>query len=236
VSEDLTIDELARRAGTRTSTVRMYQTKGLLPPPEIRGRVGYYSTGHLARLRVIDRLQQRGFSLAAINELLENWARGASLATVLDPQHELASFGEPTELSQADFAALFPDGHVDPSVVKRAGELGLLAFDPERGTVRVPSRAFVEIGRELAAHQVPPARAVEEFEQLAADARRIAERFVSLFAEYVLASTPAAPADEANLRAATDRFRGMAANAVQELVLQALDDATAQAVARHLDD
>ena len=35
VSDDLTIDELARRAGTRTSTVRLYQTKGLLPPPEI---------------------------------------------------------------------------------------------------------------------------------------------------------------------------------------------------------
>jgi DNA-binding transcriptional MerR regulator len=60
MADDLTIDELARRAGTRTTTVRLYQTKGLLPPPEIRGRLGYYNAAHLARLRVIDRLQKRG--------------------------------------------------------------------------------------------------------------------------------------------------------------------------------
>jgi DNA-binding transcriptional MerR regulator len=84
VSSDLTIDELAREAGTRTSTVRMYQTRGLLPPPEIRGRVGYYSAAHLARLQVIDRLQARGYSLAAIKELLENWSRGATLSAIID--------------------------------------------------------------------------------------------------------------------------------------------------------
>src|SRR4029078_124987 len=84
-----TIDELAREAGTRTSTVRLYQTGGLLRPREIRGRVGYYGPGHLSRLRVIERLQARGYSLAAIKELLENWAQGATLAAVLDPHDEL---------------------------------------------------------------------------------------------------------------------------------------------------
>ena len=49
----LTIEELASRAGTATTTVRMYQSKGLLPPPERRGRIGYYGEGHLARLRLI---------------------------------------------------------------------------------------------------------------------------------------------------------------------------------------
>jgi DNA-binding transcriptional MerR regulator len=146
VADDFTIDELAREAATRTSTIRMYQTKGLLPPPEIRGRVGYYSSGHLARLRAIDRLQRRGFSLAAIEELLENWSRGASLEAILDPNQDLATFGEPVEMSQADFAALFPDGHVDPAVVKRAIGLGLLSYDAERNIVRAPSRAFLEIG------------------------------------------------------------------------------------------
>src|SRR4026208_393925 len=80
-----TIDELAREAGTRTSTVRLYQTRGLLPPPEIRGRGGYHGPGHACRLGVIERLQARGYSLAAIKELLENWAQGATLAAVLDP-------------------------------------------------------------------------------------------------------------------------------------------------------
>jgi DNA-binding transcriptional MerR regulator len=221
---DLTIDELARQAGTRTSTVRLYQTRGLLPPPAIRGRIGYYSPGHLARLRVIERLQQRGFSLASIKELLENWAQGASLAAVLDPEQELATFGEPTEISQADFAALFPDGHVDPQVVKRAQGLGLLSFDPARGMVKVPSRAFLEIGRQLAAYNIPAERSVAEFALLAQDARRIAERFAAMFREFVN------PGDEA-VSAAADRMRTLAAMAVQELVLNALDQLAAETAA-----
>jgi DNA-binding transcriptional MerR regulator len=95
------IDELAREAGTRTSTVRLYQTRGLLPPPEIRGRVGYYGPAHLARLRVIERLQARGYSLAAIKELLENWAQGATLAAVLDPHDELGGELTPGRLRGA---------------------------------------------------------------------------------------------------------------------------------------
>lgn len=227
MSDDLTIDELARRAGTRSSTVRMYQTKGLLPPPEIRGRVGYYSDAHLARLRVIERLQGRGFSLAAIGSLLENWSQGASLSAVLDPHQELARFGEPTMLSQADFASLFPDGTIDEAVLRRATKLKLLAVDAETGMIRVPSRAFVEIGLELAAYRVPPARSIREFEHLAADARRIATRFVALFTEYVVGD---GPHDEEALMAATARFRTLATHAVQELVDQALTDLATAAV------
>jgi DNA-binding transcriptional MerR regulator len=219
--EQFTIEELAQRAGTRASTVRLYQSRGLLPPPTIRGRVGYYSTAHLARLRVIHRLQGRGFSLAAIQDLLENWARGASLADALDVEPELGRFGEPVELAQADFAALFPDGHVDPAVLQRAIKLGLVAVDADRGVVRAPSRAFLEIGRELAARQVPPARAIEEFERLATSAREIAERFVALFDEYAAAQTE--PLD-----AVTERLRNLAGVAVQELVSQALTEAVAR--------
>lgn len=225
MSSDLTIDELAREAGTRTSTVRMYQTRGLLPPPEIRGRVGYYSAAHLARLQVIDRLQARGYSLAAIKELLENWSRGATLSAIIDAGPELTTLGEPAELSMADFAALFPSGEVDPAVVQRAAALGLVAFDRERGTVRAPSRAFVEIGRELAAHNIPPDRALREFEALATDAHRIAERFMALFDEYVAGDTPERTKA---LDATVQRFRTMAAAAVQELMLQAIDQAVAK--------
>jgi DNA-binding transcriptional MerR regulator len=227
VSSDLTIDELAREAGTRTSTIRMYQTRGLLPPPEIRGRVGYYSSAHLARLRVIARLQERGFSLAAIKDVLNDWPRGAGFADIVATETELATFGEPVELTHADFAALFPDGQVDPAVVVRAASLGLVAFDAERGTLRAPSRAFVEMGRDLAARKVPPARAVHEFEELAADARRIADRFVKLFNEYLVDEGSAVQAGTAGSDPDVQRFRKMAAVAVQELVLAAIDTALA---------
>jgi DNA-binding transcriptional MerR regulator len=232
-SGDLTIDDLARAAGTRSSTVRMYQTKGLLPPPEIRGRVGYYGPAHLARLRVIERLQQRGYSLAAIRELLENWSQGASLAAVIDPEASLGPppvppLGEPGELTLDDFQALFPDGAPDPEVVARAVGLGLVSIDGEGGVVHVPSRAFVEIGRELAARGVPPSRSLDEFEQLADDTRRIAERFVTLFTEYVVGAPDVR--DEAAAAATIARYRFLAATAVQELVARALTDLTATAL------
>src|SRR5262245_51662603 len=78
-----TVDEVARLAGQPVRTVREYQTRGLLPPPRRRGRVGVYSPAHLERLRPIGRLQERGYSLAGIADLLGRWRAGADLAEVL---------------------------------------------------------------------------------------------------------------------------------------------------------
>jgi DNA-binding transcriptional MerR regulator len=67
----LTIDELAARAGMTVRTVRFYGTKGLLPPPVIGPRrVGHYGREHLARLALIEELQQQGMTLAAIERYL----------------------------------------------------------------------------------------------------------------------------------------------------------------------
>ena len=66
-SERMTVDELARLAQTTTRNIRNYQTLGLLPPPSLVGRVGHYHKGHLGRLRLIARLQEQGFTLAARN-------------------------------------------------------------------------------------------------------------------------------------------------------------------------
>ena len=79
----LTVDALARRAGTTTRTVRAYQTKGLLPAPRKIGRVAYYGPEHLARLQLIERLLTRGFLLSAIGDLLRASEQGSGLAGVL---------------------------------------------------------------------------------------------------------------------------------------------------------
>src|SRR5207248_10687665 len=79
----MTIDELARAAGTTTRNVRAYQTRGLLPSPRIVGRVGHYGAGHLARLRLIAKLQDQGFSLAAIDRLMAAWHARQSVSELL---------------------------------------------------------------------------------------------------------------------------------------------------------
>jgi DNA-binding transcriptional MerR regulator len=78
-----TVDELARRSGLTTRTIRAHQSAELLPRPRLDGRTGYYGRAHLERLGVITRLQGRGYSLAAITDLLRAWDDGRTLADVL---------------------------------------------------------------------------------------------------------------------------------------------------------
>ena len=62
----LTVDQLAARSGTSVRTIRFYTARGLLPPPQLRGRTGLYGADHLARLELIGELAALGFSLTAI--------------------------------------------------------------------------------------------------------------------------------------------------------------------------
>jgi len=67
----LTIDQLAQRSGTTVRTIRFYTGRGLLPPPQLRGRTGLYGPDHLARLELVGELSALGFSLAAIESHLQ---------------------------------------------------------------------------------------------------------------------------------------------------------------------
>src|SRR6476660_7760007 len=67
---DLTIEQLAAESGMSVRNIRNHHSRGLLPPPEVRARIGYYGPDHVARLRLIQDLQADGFNLAAIGRLL----------------------------------------------------------------------------------------------------------------------------------------------------------------------
>ncbi|MFO0659631.1 MAG: MerR family transcriptional regulator [Polyangiaceae bacterium] len=73
---EYTIDELAAAARVPSRTIRFYQSKGALPKPEIRGRVAYYGASHVERLELIASLQDRGLSIKAIRDLLEQVDKG----------------------------------------------------------------------------------------------------------------------------------------------------------------
>ncbi len=66
----MTIDALAQRTGMSARNIRAHQSRGLLAPPRLRGRTGYYSQEHVARIELIQMLQSDGFSLALIERLL----------------------------------------------------------------------------------------------------------------------------------------------------------------------
>lgn len=91
------IDDLAHAAGTTTRNVRAYRERGLLPAPEKRGRVGIYDERHLARLRLIDILLQRGFTTSHISDFITGWENGKDLAEVLGLQNAVTEHWSKSE-------------------------------------------------------------------------------------------------------------------------------------------
>ena len=83
------IDDLARTAGMTTRNVRAYQDRGLLPPPRRSGRIALYDDGHLARLRLIGSMLERGYTAAHITEMLHAWESGRDLAAVMGLEQTL---------------------------------------------------------------------------------------------------------------------------------------------------
>ncbi|HEX2064968.1 MAG TPA: MerR family transcriptional regulator [Acidimicrobiales bacterium] len=233
--EQWTIDELARRAGTTTRTVRNYQTLGLLPPPALVGRVGHYDEGHLGRLRLISRLQEQGFSLAGIAELVRAWEQGRSLADLLGFEQALTapwSDEQPEEMSAQELMRLFPEVATDPQLALRAVELGLV--EPAEDHFRVPSPRLLRVGAEMTAAGIPLAVAQEQLAALRADMEQVAARFVDLFDRHVWQPFAEAGMPSERLPDVTEslrRLRPLAKEAVDAVLAQAMDRRTAASTA-----
>src|SRR5262245_8365225 len=227
----MTIDELATRAGTKTSTIRMYQHDGLLPGPVIQGRVGYYGEGHVARLELIGRLQQRGYTLAAIKDLVESWEQGRDLTALLGLEQAVAtnSDSRATHLSYAELAARFPGVDLDAQVMERAVRLGVVELEDDG--VRVTEPRFLEIGSELVARGLSPAEVLDEWEHVAGGMDSIAERFGATFNRHVWQPFVARGMPDNELENVTESLERMYALGT-EIVVIALRRALAETAER----
>ncbi|HMW46624.1 MAG TPA: MerR family transcriptional regulator, partial [Solirubrobacterales bacterium] len=52
-TERITIGDLADRTGMTVRNIRAHQSRGLLDPPKVVGRTGYYDQGHVDRIELI---------------------------------------------------------------------------------------------------------------------------------------------------------------------------------------
>ncbi|MGA5798507.1 MerR family transcriptional regulator [Streptomyces cellulosae] len=147
-TEALTIDELAARAGVTVRTVRFYGTKGLLPPPVLGPRrVGRYGREHLARLELIEELQSRGMTLAAIERYLAQLPPDLSVRDLAVQRAVVASWAPGTvetvsraELERRAGRALGEEELkrlAAMDVVERVGEPGGELFTVDAGLLRL---------------------------------------------------------------------------------------------------
>ncbi|MFW0786475.1 MerR family transcriptional regulator [Gordonia sp. CPCC 206044] len=121
------IDDLARAAGTTTRNVRGYQDRGLLPRPVRRGRIAIYTDAHLARLKVINDLLKRGFTIRHISDFLSGIQRGDNLAEVLGLEEVMAepwSTATSTTVAADELKDLLNSGN--PAHFQRLIEFGLI--------------------------------------------------------------------------------------------------------------
>src|SRR6478609_7151529 len=103
-AELMTLDELTRRVGVSVRNIRFYTTKGLVPPPIRRGRSGYYSSDHVARLELVQELQHHGFTLSAIEKYVARIPADATPQDIALHRTMLAPWQAdlPVEMSRAE--------------------------------------------------------------------------------------------------------------------------------------
>src|SRR6202012_4982953 len=121
----LTIENLASRTGMSVRNIRNHQSRGLLPPPEVRARTGYYGPDHVARLRLIQEMQAEGFKLSAISRLTGEHGADADRFVGLR-QAVTAPFDDeaPEVMTRAELKERFSGD--DPKVLAKLLNPGLL--------------------------------------------------------------------------------------------------------------
>jgi DNA-binding transcriptional MerR regulator len=178
----LTIEQLAAESGMTVRNIRSHQARGLLAPPEVRLRVGYYGPEHVRRLELIRDLQDEGFNLNGIKRLLDNSDGSAERLArfkrvIASPYDE-----EPGRLNAQELVEKFPAGAVE--VLERAQRLGVLVPDGD-GEYDVPSPSLLAVAEEVASRGISIEGALEVFADIERHCDAVARAFVRLFVREV---------------------------------------------------
>jgi DNA-binding transcriptional MerR regulator len=219
--DGLTIEQLAAQVGMSVRNIRNHQSRGLLPAPEVRARVGYYNADHVARLRLILDLQADGFNLAAIERLMSS--SGGAAGRLLGLRNAMTTpyaTEAPEVVTGEELARRF--GEVDAKSVERIRKLHLLIpLGDDR--FEIPSPALLRAAEEVTSLGISLHAALALVERISRDCESISRAFVRLFLRelwepFEQAGQPEERWDE--MIAATDALRPIASEALLALFKQ----------------
>ncbi len=199
------MEELARLAGITVRTLRFYRERKLIPPPRREGRIAWYDDHHLARLRTISALLERGHTLSGIAELAEAFDHGRDVG-------DLLGLGAPTEetpvrLTPEELADHFA-GQVTAENLAAAMRLGYLGTDGDE-IVHI-SRRLLDVSAALVREGIPLAEVLAAGQRVREHADALAELFTDLVTRH-------APEEELH------RLRPLAKSVVEAELSMALD-------------
>ncbi|QES42608.1 MerR family transcriptional regulator [Streptomyces venezuelae] len=236
------IEDLAHHSGATVRTIRAYQDRGLLPRPERRGRANVYGDAHLARLRQIADLLERGYTLASIKELLEAWDAGRGLGGVLGLVAEVDgpwTDEKADRITRAELDAAF-GGTPDEAAVADAVALGVLEPVPGReDEYLVPSPQELSVAVELYAAGVPLLAISGHLRELRGQVEHIASRFLEFTTEHVFARYldhhPPTEADAAEAASLVRKLRPLAQQSVDAELARAMRLFATKHLRQHLE-
>jgi DNA-binding transcriptional MerR regulator len=215
--DELTVDQLAARAGVTVRNVRAYAARGLLPPPRMVGRTGYYGREHVARLLLVREMLAEGYTLAMIERTLASAPPTGSSVTLALHRALLAPWlpPEPEVTTGAELAARagVPE---DPAVVDGLVELGLVErLDGAR--LRVLDPALLTAGIQVLGLGIPPEALITAQTRVNEHVQEIARTYVQMFVDtgwqaWVDAGAPKDRIEE--IRATVARLQPVAAQAL----------------------
>lgn len=234
--ERMTIVELAKRTGMTVRNIRAHQTRGLLPPPEVQGRTGYYNQDHVARIELTREMQAEGLNLEAIRRVLDH--TGSSQEIVDFARAIRAPFEDETPeiFDRAELAAAWGVEEVEPKLLRRAEELGILRELPD-GKIEAISPRLQEAGSAMVALGVSAEAGLALAAKLHEQAEGAAIAYVDLFTKEIWEPFDRAgrPEEEwPKVREALDRLRPLASDALLAMFQLTMGEATEKAAERTL--
>ncbi|MFJ9408305.1 MerR family transcriptional regulator [Streptomyces sp. NPDC101393] len=224
--QEYRVTELARAAGVKVRNLRYYQERGLLPRPRREGRVTWYSQEHLARLRLISGLLDRGYAVNGIAELLAAWEQGSGVAELLGLERAMTrewSREEPVKLTVDELAAMFGHEATEPNL-RRAVALGYLTLDGD--TVTHLSRRLLDGTLALVKEGVPLSVVLDAGEFAQSRATELADRFVEVIRTHVIGAGGAdhrSPAELRRIAEAVEALRPVAGDVVDAEFARAME-------------
>lgn len=194
VAMDLTIEQLAAATGMTVRNIRAHQARGLLAPPEVRLRVGYYGREHVAQLKLIRDLQADGFNLAGIKRLLDDTPATVERLARFREALAAARATEPSqELTRAELGRRFRVTAADATrVLARAERLGVLV-PVGNDHYEVPSPSLLAVAERVVEHGIAIEDALGVFEAIFD--QRMGAQIESAFGELTRRSAPPATED-----------------------------------------
>ena len=184
-SSGLTIEELSVRTEMSVRNIRAHQSRGLLEPPRVVGRTGYYDEEHVSRIELIRELQAEGYNLEAIRLILESAGESsADLLSFTRIVREPYETEQPQIFDGAELARPWGGEAPDEEMMKRVEELGLMRPLGD-GRYEVLSPKMLRAGVELAELGVEPEVALNVLEALKDRSAAVADVFIELFNDQV---------------------------------------------------